>query len=164
MLRDDNKGITLVEIVVVVSILVVLASAAVLGVGILSGKQAEQACTTLKTACENNRTVSLGRYKTELVVSDTGAGLEAVEKYYKDNSGTASGTKNVKLCDDKVSGYVSNDGSSWTPIDSSGVTLEFDRSSGALKSSNDVYFRFTKGSYNYDMRIYHLTGKVVIIR
>lgn len=156
-----NKGFSLVEMVVIVSLLVIVSSATIIGVSYISGKPAQQAASKFSTLAQTDRNATMGKYKTELIIKQDSTGTSAEEYFYSDASGVPSNNKISKIADKHVITEFSLDNVNWTTVDAAGVTIEFDRGTGALKNpSSDVYFRFTKAGYNYIIRIYHLTGKV----
>lgn len=161
-MKNKNGGFSLVEIIVIIAIISIVSVGGIVGVGSISGKNAEQAANKLKTTLISDRTTSLGKYKTMLHLDTDGSGIVLQEAYYS-TAGAADSTKSIKICGDDVTVTKSTDGTTFEAIPTGGFDLEFDRSSGALKSSaSDVYIRFEKAHKTYTVLIYHLTGKVVV--
>ena len=152
----NNKGMTLVEIIIVVAILSIISAAGVIGVGMITGRPAQECAIKLKSTISSNRTSALGKKSCDLTISSDGTYVYAVETI----NGTAGnsqviGTKNVKA------EYSLDGGASYTDLTGGSVTFSFDRSDGSLKGmDSDIVFRITKNTTVYQVRIYHLTGKV----
>lgn len=161
MIKNDEKGFSLVELIVVIAIVTILATVSAIGISAISSKPAEQASQALKTLISQNRTSSLGKYDAMLNISNDGVTVKGNYSY------TLNGTdwldpKETIICQKNVTVEVSYDGTNYTALDAAGVSIKFDRSSGALKTPDtDIYFRFTKASNSYVVRVYHITGKVI---
>lgn len=156
----DNKGYSLVELIAVITIIILLSSIGIIGVTLGSGKPAGECISNLKVMVINDRTMAMGKYKTELTITADATGVYATEQVWTDatNSDTTTkqiGKKGVELA-------YSADGTTYSAIPTGGIKMEFDRASGALKSpTNDMYFKATKAGYDYKMTIFHFTGKIV---
>lgn len=153
----NNKGLSLVEMIVVVAILVILSAATALGISAVSGKPAEQCITELKTAIDSNRTVSLGKKDAQLVISKQSDGIHVTESYTQSSSPVVN---DRIIAPASVDLSFSTDGSTYSMVDASGITIEFDRSSGSVKYyANDLFFNAEKAGKSYKMQLYQLTGK-----
>lgn len=158
-MTKDNRGFSLIEMVVVVAIIIVLSTAAALSMAAVSGKPAEQCAQSLKVEILSNRTVSLGKKDATLTISKQSDGIHVTEAYTLDSG---SVTNDRVIAPNTVDISFSSDGSSYTAIDASGIVLEFDRSSGSLKNySSNIFFKSTKAGKTYKVTVYQLTGKAI---
>ena len=168
-MNKDNRGLSLVETIVVVSIMTVLTAVGVLGVSMISGKPAERCAESIKIALLNNRTTALGKFSAEVLVVDKGDTVDIVETMYKQDADgnkavdlsktTTMNTKNVT-----VEYSITNKDTGYMPIPDDGLKISFNRSTGALEApftTTDVFIRCTKAGKSYVVQIYHLTGKVI---
>lgn len=156
----DNKGFSLVELIVVLAILLVLSAASVIGLSLTSGKPAEQCASELKGAILSNRTVSLGKKDAKLVVSKQADGVHVTESYTLP-SGAFS--KDVVIAPNTVDLSFSTNDSTYSSVDSGGIVIEFDRSSGSLKGyTSNIYFKASKAGKEYKVTVYQLTGKAIM--
>lgn len=160
-MKTDNKGYSLVELIVVMAILAVVTVASVIGVGMISGKPAEACATNLKTALTSVRTSTMGKSNATLsVYRDASTGEIWIRE---DLSGNVT-TK--KIGESSVSVSYIYEGEV-TPIDLGDydhrITIGFDRSSGGLKPDGGKYvkvFEMTKAGKTYKVTIHKLTGKI----
>lgn len=181
-----NKGISLVEIIVVVAIMSILVGGATIGFSMVSGKPAQQAANMWCSDLERARTVCLGKKSSSVDLKMTTDGLFNTEIIDGDNKGSS------KLSSAKVSCKVQVYNSADSLISETDITTDtdvrvmFDRTDGSLKSvvfyntanpesggvktvlydgssiSKRVVFSFKKASSTYDVTVIPVTGRVSI--
>lgn len=168
----NNRGFSLIELIVVIAILVVLAGAAVSLVGLLNGRQAKQGREKLFTRLDGVRTTTMGKRTATATLEKRDSNYILVVT--STVNGSDSRTNEYIIADsEKVTLYYSKnkDGSEkgdWVEIGSGSppvsVTIEFDRASGALKAQGDgtyIYHIYAvQGSKEYGIRLYPETGKI----
>ncbi len=167
-MRSDNRGFSLVEIVVVISILLLLSTAGVIGISAISSKPAEKCAESIKTALLSNRTTALGKYKAMITLENDGKSILANETLYK-QGGTVESTRTTKVgSKDVVLTWSIDNGANWISSSDSDLKIVFNRSIGAMElpdypdSSGDLQIKCTKAGKSYVVLVYRLTGKVVI--
>ena len=177
--ENKNKGFSLVELIVVISIITIMAGGLVSLFGLLSGKHAKQASSGFNTA--------LSAIKTETLAKSRGANPDNpdvyIELYTKDGllmvdlysypSG-AEGvnkcvveTKNIGRFSKFVMVYKTSTGSEETFAASDKMILAFNRSTAAIMpvkingtdAGNIEYVAFRQGSRGYRISMTALTGK-----
>jgi prepilin-type N-terminal cleavage/methylation domain-containing protein len=165
----NNRGFSLVELIVVIAVIVVLGAATVSLTGLLNGRQAKQAREQLFSKLDAVRTTTMGKRNTTATIDLNGT--DYVLTVVSTVSGTDPQTTEYKIADSKkVKLYYSKEsgGGGRTEI-TSPVTLEFDRASGALKADgteadgSPSYIRYiyaVQGSKEYGIKIYPETGKI----
>lgn len=189
----NNKGYSLVEIVIVIAIMAVMGAFIFIGVGLLTGQNARECASNISAALGKEKNYSLTRSATidcymELILEDDGYYI----RYYqpenavvtgRDPSGAVKqddwvlaeeekiGKKSVKIqcmLDDGSSLFDAEDGFS----EGDSVRIVFDRISGAFKSIvvsgtdyTDTFNHFEIDSgRTYEIQVYRETGKHVVTR
>lgn len=174
-IKADNRGFSLVEIIIVVAIISVLIGTVGYGLSFSSGKPAEDCAQKTVSMLQHARTLTMGKYKvisTITVKKETGE-IVLVEQVYSteaqmtantpETTETVIGAKGVKL-------EYSYDAATYTQLDDSGsLVVEFSRSTGALKptggESSTTYLkeiRVSKANTTRTIEIAPLTGRVEI--
>lgn len=166
MMRNNNKGFSLVELIIVVAIISLFTGIAGYGISLSSGKAADECAQKLASSIQRARTSSMGKNETKIEISKDEDGVwaqETVTLADKDTGGAGAdvpqekvkvGAKNLNV---KFNGSVLSEGDV--------VKLEFDRSSGALKgydSTAELLFVISKASKERKVKIVPLTGKVTV--
>lgn len=157
-MRDDNKGVSLVELIIVVAIIALFTGVAGYGLSLSSGKAADECARKLAASIQHARTASMGKNKTTIKVWKDAEGVwtqEVITMADKDTGGAAAAVEQ-----DKVKVGAKNVDISGGML---GTELEFDRSSGALKNgSGEITFTISKASKTYTVKIVALTGRVTV--
>jgi prepilin-type N-terminal cleavage/methylation domain-containing protein len=167
----NNRGFSLVELIVVIAVIVVLAGAVISLTGLMNGRQAKKAREQLFSRMDSVRTMTMGKRNTTAKIEIKGSNY--VLTVTSTVSGTDPQTTEYTIADSKkVTLYYSriSDGTKRTEITSTApVTIEFDRASGALKADgteddgSPSYIRYiyaVQGSKEYGIKIYPETGKI----
>lgn len=146
----NNKGFTLVELIVVIAIMVVVAGMSTLSVSILTGSDAKQACEKISAQLNEVKTGSMSRYSEDLnivFVEDPTAydwadkkGYYAVKQITTMTKNSSTGMPEEELlsvehryiCSSRVSmDFQYSTGScEVTPEDGKGIGFTFDRATG----------------------------------
>ena len=176
----NNRGMSLVELIVVIAILAVLATGLIGIMGILGGKQAREAAQDIAA--------SLGKIRVMTMSKSTGAAVEAAGadvylKVNRDNSGNimiqqvVSGTvtDSIVIKGNHISHfylYIAKGGNSDIPegtvpveLDENGIILAYDRGNGTFLPFSAVNETYTKqlkimeGTKAYCIKLVPATGK-----
>lgn len=167
--RTDNRGLSLVEIIVVIAIVAVISGFFILGIGMITGKPVEQCARQMKIVLEQCRTAAMGKPagNAYLVLTHDSEGVWAT--IWQDG---VSDKKMVGQSDVEVK--VNLDGAVYDLSDSasfpSGLRIDFDRSSGGLLASASPgggsafckSITMSRGSTTRTLTIVRLTGKIQI--
>lgn len=151
----NNKGFSLVELIVIMAIMVVAIGMASLSVSILTGSEAKQACEKISAQLNEVKTGSMARmdedfnvvYVADPDTTDTvwadKAGYYVVKQMYtfeKDDTSAkgyksvCSGVEHRYLCNDRVTMTFAYDGGTEDEIPSGkGIGILFDRATGLYK-------------------------------
>lgn len=161
MMRKDNRGLSLAELMIVVAIMAVITGLIGFGINSMSGRPAQQCAQKIIYSLERHRVTAMGKISASytLKVKDDGE-IECVETVQ--NNGAQSSVSNV-IGSSRVTLFY-DDGSSITQVPrNSSITLTFDRSSGAFSSSMPYKRLIVKsGGREYKIRLVQLTGKVYL--
>ena len=155
-MKKDNRGLSLVELIVVISIMVILTGLVTATIGVANKKPADECIAKIYATLQDLRVSSMGKYNAygELYVGSNGQ-IYIKETLIYDDSGNQSeivrvvGAKGVSVT---VDGTVLT--SSSTP-----VKIEYDRSSGAFKTAPGTIYA-AKGSRSLGIKLNKRTGKM----
>lgn len=178
-MRKDNKGFSLVELIIVIAIMAAITGVMGYGLSLSSGKAADECAQKLTSSIQRTRTSTMGKFKTTIMISKDENGVWAQETITMANQDTGGeGTETngdlVKVGDKNVKVEL-RVGTSSGYVDLSKVSFLFDRGSGALKSYkigesdwvncdsvDKIYFRISRASKIRYIEIVPLTGKVAV--
>lgn len=169
IITKNNKGVSLVELIVVISILSIIGSGVFIGLSMISGKPAMSLCNKVESCLERNRTVSMGKANSQLTISYEADG------YYSEEVLDGITTK-TKIGDTKVAVSVSNGTTTYTMGLNDKIIINFDRSDGSLDKvvyndnsnvlfdtahpCNSVTFTFSKANTTKSVAVTPATGRV----
>lgn len=165
MKKINNKGFSLVELMVVVGIMAVVAGIFVFGFSLISNKQVDQCTKKIQMALENARTTSMGKSNVSLKFEYSGGKIYVNKEVTLNNSTTKTKTEigdGALVVEYKKSNETDPVSLKTSPLDK----VSFNRSSGALKPlTGDVYLEYIKisnGKKTLKVKIEKLTGRVTI--
>ncbi len=155
------------ELIVIMAIIGVLIGLATMSAASLTGAGAKKCASKTKSALETIRTSTMANREEVSVITKTSSGYLITSTV---TSGTGSvATKYYSIDTPNATLSYSLDGTNYTAIDESGITVEFNRSAGALttfagsvsESAAACYLQATQGKYTYTLTIYADTGTIV---
>ncbi len=162
----NNKGLSYVEVMIVLGIGAILTSLAFIGLGFISRNNVTKSCDKLETAFSHAQSMSMAKGSTKgsiTIVGDSGS------YYYYFGPSSTNKTKFAQSpC--VVTGVDAGDGSD-IPIGSTGLRYYFVANTGGIQTTDtDSYnahecytIRITNGSGNsMDLNISKITGKVSV--
>ena len=163
-MKKNNKGFSLVELIIIIAIMAVVGVSVVSYIGMLGRSEARKCAKELSTSISQTKVCAMSRSNASMTVyaDDTGVYVKSVE-------GSSSKTEKIGNKGVSVSYLNVRGGSSYIPVgqtEADGVKIEFDRASGACKklsSGNYCYgFKITSGKTTFIIEIEPLTGKTSI--
>lgn len=174
MRNRNDRGFSLVELIVVIAIMVVFTGVGVIGYGMLNGRQAKECRDELEAKLQSVRVQTMGKRTVVANLSENSGGgyVLTVTSTLGTGSAPATTTTEYKLggkschiyysCDE--SAVYAEGASGLVAVGTGGLLLEFDRASGAMKElpgGGYVYHIFVvQGSRVYGIRFYPETGKM----
>lgn len=166
-LKNDNRGMSLVEVMAVVAIMAVLGAVGIMGVDAMSGKPAQKCSQQIIYTLEKHRTSTLGKVSAKYVLCRNAEGKVVAEEYLSNEETLSGDPTNVYELGDKRTKvtYTFNDGGTGD-IDSAPLTLQFNRSDASFKKQPGggycTKISVQRGGRTYDVTLVPLTGKVYI--
>ncbi len=163
-MKKNNKGFSLVELIVIIAIMAVLMISIVSYVSMLGGTQAKKCANELSSSLSQTKVCAMSRSKASLTVyaDDTGVYVKMVQ-------GNSEKIEKIGDKSVKIEYRTVRDSDAFTAVGTdvdSGIKIEFDRASGACKKmSTGEYcygFKITCGQAKYIVNIEPWTGKVSI--
>ena len=167
----DNKGFSLVELIVVIAIMSILTGVSVLSIRSATGTYVKQCTANIESQINNTRhmTMAKNKVKLKIYVDSNGVYYADMEVYASDSSTTPESTTTTKVGKSSVDVYFTTDTSmadtSFKKVDSTNpIIIEFDRSSGALKDTTNCVkqIKISKGAHTKRITIYPETGKISV--
>lgn len=166
MKKMDNRGLSLIEIMIVITIMGLVISIGLIGLNTISTRPAQQCAQKIIYSLERHRTTAMGKvdasYTLRVEASRKIVCVERVSNngtYYENVSEV--GTGRVRLS------YQLRDGSiiAMNPGDS--LEFQYDRGSGAFKKMGTdggdiVRLIAQSGGREYKVKLVKLTGKVYL--
>ncbi len=168
-----NSGVSMIELIIVVTIMSVTIGAASLGIGMVANKPAEQCANNMEICLNRCRTHTMGKlggYVAFYTGSD--GAVYMVEKLGRplnydvtDSSDCGAANYTQKKIGRKGVKVVCA-GTDITSSPGSAVFFEFNRSDGSLRTpaGGDAVIEVSKGNRKYSITIQRLTGKVILKR
>ncbi len=169
-MRRDNRGLSTVELIIMVAILSVLVGTMSFGINMITRRPVEACAQKLQAAISETRVTTMGKTNTYLEIY-MDEGLITVKKVYSGNSTVSViGDQDVKL-QYRITGDA--EGSYRDLGDyTNKLVLTFDRSSGGFKdlsAMGDAYngkkcieIKISKGDTVKILKLIPLTGKVTM--
>lgn len=173
-LNTDNRGFSLVELIIVIAIISVMTGVVGYGLSLSSGKPAEECAKKLASAISHGRTATMGKYRNEIIVRKESNGRLTVTEdtlIRIENEGTPSENQVTSQRSSVAGGkgvtveYKIGTGGYTELTDGSEIRLRYDSGSGAMKKTapGDAYytgFRISKSGKVWYVNLETLTGRV----
>lgn len=167
-MKRDNRGLSLVELMIVIAILAVVSGIVALGIGVAISKPAEECARKIQQSLEGARVYTMGKQKLSVkyYISDGSVYAQETITYpngiTKDKNPEKIGAKSTKVTY-KMGGTEYN-------LSAEPLILTFDRSTGGLNAaecspsgiSDEVEILVQRGSTVMKVTLYSLTGKVTV--
>lgn len=162
MKKLNNAGYSLLEVIIVASIIALFTGFAFMSLSALSSREVDEGAKKLKMGLESNRVTTMGKLSASVSVYVDSQGYLTLEE-------DISGEKNTKRVGDRdltCKYKITGDSEKPVPGYSSKITIKFDRNSGALKPQETnkyvEYFILELGSTKLKVKIDSLTGRVSV--
>ncbi len=168
-MKKDNRGLSLVELIIVMAIIAVIAGAASIGVGLITGRPADKCASRLQTVMQNNRITTMGKLDASMRIYMDAAGCIYVDELIKVNESTTNTVTTQVGAAGVVLQYKITGEDAYRELTPGTVLLlSFDRSSGAFKDLTAMglpghyceEIKIVKGNRTKILRLSYLTGKI----
>ncbi|MCR5602471.1 MAG: prepilin-type N-terminal cleavage/methylation domain-containing protein [Lachnospiraceae bacterium] len=173
-MKDDNRGITLVEIIIIIALIGVLSGVFIGGMGYIPNSAARSLATSIKSAIGETRIKTMGKQETVLhIYKDASDGRYYKQMLYIENG--AAKADQVEMIGKHhpivTYTYEGTSGDVTSTLDSDGVYIGFNRTNGkeeiipvpGVSGVNSVICKeivVTGGGANCTITIVPATGKV----
>lgn len=164
-MKRDNRGLSLVEMIIVIAILAVVSGTVVLGISVAISKPAEECARKIQQSLEGARVYAMGKQKlTVSFYADHG-------DVYVQETATANGIvtvkEPVKIGKGVKVSYKLESAAGYTQLTSTPLTFSFDRSTGGFSKTECTpgfcdKIKVEKGNRVMTISLYSLTGKVTV--
>lgn len=170
-MKMDNKGLSLVELLIVIAIMSVLTGVMAIGVTLALSKPADECAEKMVSTLNNARITTMGKQEITMRFYADSDGIkmqEVIKAKAADGSLTTISDKTSKIGQAGVLVEYRLNGESDYPhtLDSTGITLSFKRSTGGFNTVNGTNYceaiRVSKGTREKFITLAYLTGKVTI--
>lgn len=161
----NDRGVSLVEVIIVVAILAVVGGVGIFGLNAITGRPAQQCSQKIVYSLERHRVSAMGKMQSKYVLRTDGDKV-FVDEYLKNGDGDLGtpSTSEVGSSGVKITYTCGSD--EHELADGAPLTLEFDRSSGAFKPQADGTYCTKivakRGGREFEVTLVPLTGKVYI--
>lgn len=168
-MRDNNKGLSLVEIIVVVAIMSALAGIMTIGLSSVISKPAEECGKKIVSALRDAKVTTMGKRTCYIEISQNTAGAPVYLTEYINGTAqipTKVGEKNINVT-------LTTEGGTYDLSDIKTIRISYKRETGgfdkasftASGSNKNEYLRtmvISKGTKTYTINLAYLTGKITI--
>ena len=170
--KKDNRGMTLVEIIIVLALMTVIAGLTGYGLSLISNKPVQECTKKVEIALNRNRTNSMGKKTAyvEFYINDDGR-VTVYEYTLSGRAGAVPLETKTTIGDKDVNMRLTYSDGSVVPLDGTHRRITFARDSGALVGDETgrvcTKIEIFKGTYSstgykQTINLIPLTGKVTV--
>lgn len=171
-MKMDNRGLSLVEIVIVVAIMSVLTGVMAVGVSMALSKPADECAEKIVSTLNGARITTMGKQEITMTFYQNDTGVYMLQSI-KDASGTTDRISKIGQKGVTVKYKLEGD-ADYTTLNSTGIKLSFKRSTGGFNNvftpgspdtdtgKHCVGMEISKGDRVKVIEIAYLTGKVTL--
>lgn len=163
-MRKDNKGFSLVELIIVIALVAVLGAVITFTVSLIFSGNAKTCANDLRTAINDCKVNCMSRVDAYMEVTRGDDDCIYVQHFIK-NAGDSSYTPygdRQKIGRNRVTvEFGDSKGGTLTSLSTTAsITISFNRANGAFKDTVPKYIHVAGGSKDYDLELITLTGKL----
>ena len=159
----NNKGLSLIELIVVLAILAVIGGIIVLSTSVATNKHVSSCAERLASSLEQTRSLVMGKQSGYIEITQSPGDYVYVQMTIDGNlygNRVSVGHQGLTV------NYVRKDGSTGTLSAGSGLKIYFSRNGGVRNDMGDQITKFTvtNGSRTVDVNIDLFTGRVEVVK
>ncbi len=161
----NNRGFSLVELIVTIGIVSFLIAGFFIGFAILTNKSVEECSKKIQSKMENNRTTTMGKLSSSLKFYVSDGKIKVDETIDGNTSTSVVGDSSVAVTYDLKKGAVETNDVS---LASQPLIVSFDRASGSLKADGSgnylTYIKISNsdGSKVITLKVDKLSGRISV--
>ena len=168
--KKDNRGLSIIEVVIVITILAILGALMTAGISAAVSKPADECANKMVAAFNNARVTTMGKQKIQLLIYEENSCVYLKKMIYSTkNDGTVNvdtQTTKIGAKDVKVTYKVQGD-SSEIFLNGNPMQITFLRTTGGFNKlpAQNAYLEeiiIKKGGKTRTIKVSYLTGKVVL--
>lgn len=173
-LHSDNKGYSLIELVIVLAIIAIIMSTVFYSIILVFSANAKSCANNIQRSIGDCKVTTMGKADAYMVLYRNSGGDVYTQMHIKESDGTWTDEEPQKVGSSKVTvGYISGEGNVETsdtivpllPDDS--IEIHFDRSNGGFKAdaAGNLYKAVSVegGNRKYNITMVKLTGKSEVV-
>lgn len=163
MTKIDNKGFSLVELVIVMAIILILGGVAFTGLSLLTSRPVDECARKIQMVLQGNRNTTMGKFSgsVKFTADSDGVYVEEIINGVSDGR-VLIGQSGVSVS--VVSRVPGDAATTTTTVGATPIEVSFNRSDGSLKSqAGGAYitsFVISRGSTVMTVTVDRLTGRV----
>ena len=158
-ISKNNKGYSLVEVIIVVSLIALFCSFVFIGFRVLNSRQVDECAKKIKVGLESNRTATMGKFQSSVSFYVDSDGYLILEESINGD------VKTKRIGDENLTYKYKLDAAAWDDVPGSAnkITVSFNRNSGAVMTPVEVTdFLISLGDNNITVHIDKVTGRVSV--
>ncbi len=170
-MKLNNKGLSLVEVLIVIIIIAIISGGVTVGLSALMSKPADECANKIATSLKSARVTTMGKQGLELQLYQQDDCIYLKEIVTRGVGASAVTDTTVTRISEKdvVVEYKWSGGSGYTTLGATPLSIQFNRPTGGLKknpTTNDYLssIKISKGSRVLTIDIAYLTGQVTLTK
>ena len=167
--KQDNRGLSLVEVIIVVAIMSVLIGITGFGLGMINGKPADECAQKITYSLQNSRTKAMGKYALTYELYMEGDVLKVKETVQNDPSDAAVDSISTVGAKGVTATYkLSGDTTEYSISGTNKLVIRFDRAGGGFAPVDPTTGKYceeikiSKASTTRTITLVPPTGKVTL--
>ena len=163
--NTDNRGFSLVEIIIVVAIMAIFTGTVSYGLAMSNGKHADEAARKLASELQHIRTVSMGKYKVLVTIKMNGDSIIIDQDAYNTKKDFDNGNVDkvtTTIAANRVNIQYNTKSSSGNSLNTTPISFSFSRVDGKPKDGFPTDIELSKAHTIRHIIISELTGNVTV--
>ncbi len=168
-MKKDNKGFSLVEVIVVVAIAGVLLTLFTFGLGLVTHRATEECAEEITSLLQRTQRQASGKIYNQVILKrDVNGEIVLLQNFVGDGASESQMQTTVVGQDEVDIRYTLDRGATFIDLDTTPLKFSFERATGSIGGANGTSNPCTKIEITYDggdlkeIELIPLTGKIFI--